>query len=229
MQESKPKDLIKWQNLCDALRIKPGWANKDFWAPHVIYDKNNKTYYLYYLSESVSDTIGKCLGAATSKNPEGPFTDKGTPLLCRETFLNIDPMAFDDSAAGKKLLYWGSGYKAIKVQDLAEDRLSFKPGSVVPDVIHPISNRDTENYQKLIEGAWVVHNGDYYYLFYSGDNCCGVNAHYAVMAARSKSAMGLFETMAEAAGKKSSVILERNERWKGPGHNSVVKDAANQY
>ena len=107
--------MIKWQNLCDALPVKPGWANKDFWAPHVIYDKNNKTYYLYYSGESVSDTIGKCLGAATSKNPEGPFTDKGTPLLCRETFVNIDPMAFDDSAAGKKLLDWGSGYKAIKV------------------------------------------------------------------------------------------------------------------
>ena len=93
--------------------------------------------------------------------------------------------------------------KQLKFRELAEDRLSFKPGSVATDVIHPISNGDTENYQKLIEGAWVVHNGDYYYLFYSGDICCRVNAHYAVIAARSKSAMGPFETMAEAAGKKA--------------------------
>ena len=119
--------------------------------------------------------------------------------------------------------------KQLKFRELAEDRLSFKPGSVATDVIHPISNGDTENYQKLIEGARVVQYGGYYHLFYSGDNCCGVNAHYAVMAARSKLAMGPFETMAEAAGRKSSVILERNERWKGPGHNSIVRDAANQY
>lgn len=229
IQVAKSKDLVRWQNLGDALPVRPGWANKDFWAPHAIYDKNNKTYYLYYSGESISDTIGKCIGVATSKNAEGPFTDKGTPLLCGETFVNIDPMAFDDPVTGKKFLYWGSGFKAIKVQELAEDRLSFKPGSVATDVIRPIADKDPENYQKLVEGAWMVYYGHYYYLLYSGDNCCGENAHYAVMAARSKSATGPFETMAEATGKKSSVILERNETWKGPGHNSVVKDAANQY
>lgn len=229
IQVAKSKDLVHWQNAGDALPEKPVWADKDFWAPHVIYDKNNKTYYLYYSGESTSDTTGKCVGVATSKNPEGPFADKGTPLLCGETFVNIDPMAFDDPATGKKLLFWGSGFKAIKVRELADDRLSFKPGSVASEVIHPIADSDPENYQKLIEGAWIFYYGGYYYLLYSGDNCCGGKAHYAVMAARSKSATGPFETMAEATGKKNSVILERNKRWKGPGHNSVVKDAANQY
>ena len=228
IQVAKSKDLVDWQNAGDALPAKPNWANKDFWAPHVSYDKNNKTYYLYYSGESISDSIGKCLGVATSTNPEGPFTDKGTPLLCGETFVNIDPMAFDDPATGKKLLYWGSGFKAIKVQELADDRLSFKAGSVAAEVMHPIANSNADNYQKLIEGAWVFYYGGYYYLLYSGDNCCGENAHYAVMAARSKSATGPFQTMAEAAGSKNSVILERNKKWKGPGHNSVVKDAANQ-
>ncbi len=229
IQVAKSKDLVNWQNTGDALPAKPVWANKDFWAPHVSYDNNNKTYYLYYSGESISDSIGKCLGVATSKNPEGPFIDKGMPLLCGETFVNIDPMAFDDPATGKKLLYWGSGFKAIKVQELAEDRLSFKPGSVASEVMLPIANSNPQNYQKLIEGAWVFYYGDYYYLLYSGDNCCGENAHYAVMAARSKSATGPFETMADAERRKNSIILERNERWKGPGHNSVVKDVANQY
>lgn len=229
IQVAKSRNLVNWQNIGDALPGKPGWANKDFWAPYVSYDNYNKTYYLYYSGESISDTIGKCLGVATSKKPEGPFIDKGTPLLCGETFVNIDPMAFDDSATGKKLLYWGSGFKAIKVQELAEDRLSFKPGSVALEVMRPIANSDPDNYQKLIEGAWLFYFEGFYYLLFSGDNCCGENAHYAVMASRSKSATGPFETLAEATGRKNSVILERNEMWKGPGHNSVVRDAAGQY
>lgn len=68
----------------------------------------------------------------------------------------------------------------------------------------------------------------YYYLFFSGDNCCGDKAHYAVMVARSKSATGPFETLAEATGKSNSAILERNERWIAPGHNSVVRDTSGQ-
>ena len=47
--------------------------------------------------------------------------------------------------------------------------------------------------------------GDFYYLFYSGDNCCGPKAHYAVMVARSRSATGPFETLATATGAPNSV------------------------
>jgi arabinan endo-1,5-alpha-L-arabinosidase len=80
----------------------------------------------------------------------------------------------------------------------------------------------------LIEGAWVVHRGGYYYLFYSGENCCHgplQEIKYAVLVARSRSATGPFETLAEATGRPDSAILRRNERWIGPGHNSVITDA----
>ena len=45
------------------------------------------------------------------------------------------------------------------------------------------------------------------------------------MVARARSATGPFETLAEATGAASSVILERSDRWVAPGHNSVVEDA----
>jgi arabinan endo-1,5-alpha-L-arabinosidase len=48
------------------------------------------------------------------------------------------------------------------------------------------------------------------------------------MVARSKSATGPFETLAQATGKRNSVILERTERFIAPGHNSVVTDNAGQ-
>jgi arabinan endo-1,5-alpha-L-arabinosidase len=134
-------------------------------------------------------------------------------------------MAFDDPATGKKLLYWGSGFGTIKVQELAPDRLAFAEGSAPVDLIHPVRSDDPADYQRLVEGAWVVLRDGWYYLFYSGDNCCGPNAHYAVMVARSRSATGPFETLAAATGAPDSVILDRRDVWVAPGHNSIIRDA----
>src|SRR5690606_26828491 len=120
------------------------------------------------------------------------FTDNGKPLLCGEGFVNIDPMSFDDPATGKRLLYWGSGFGPIKVRELAPDRVSFAPGSAEIPLIQVDKTDDPANYQRLIEGVWVVRRQGYYYLFYSGDNCCGSKAHYAVLVARSRSATGPF-------------------------------------
>lgn len=228
IQVARSKDLVIWEHVGDALPEKPAWADRDFWAPHVLYDATNQTYYLYYSGESESETEGKCLGVATSKSPAGPFVDKGEPLLCGKSFESIDPMAFDDPATGKKLLYWGSAHLPIKVQELTADRLGFKPGTRPTEVVQAIHNNDPANYQNLIEGAWVRLKDGYYYLFYSGDNCCGDKAHYAVMVARSRNATGPFETLAEATGKENSVILERNDQWIAPGHNSIVTDDAGQ-
>jgi arabinan endo-1,5-alpha-L-arabinosidase len=227
IQVARSTDMTNWEHLGDALPIKPVWANQTqkFWAPHV--SQSGDTFYLYY-SADPNTLTGLCLAVATSKSPRGPFADIGKPLKCGESFVNIDPMAFDDPRTGKRLLYWGSGFQPIRVQELAPDRVSFMPGSKAVDLVSPIKDENPANYQRLIEGAWVAMRGGYYYLFYSGDNCCGDKAHYAVMVARSKSATGPFETLAQATGKPTSAILERNERWIAPGHNSVIRDAAGQ-
>jgi arabinan endo-1,5-alpha-L-arabinosidase len=219
LQVARSRDLVAWQPLGDALPVKPGWASRtqDFWAPHVA--EHDGRYILYYSAKpdaAVTDKAkGLCLAAATSDRPEGPFTDIGRPLLCGPSFVNIDPMAFDDPATGKRLLYWGSGFEPIKVRELAPDRLSFAPGSQPVELVRPDK---TIEYRPLVEGAWMVRRGGWYYLFYSGDNCCGKGAHYAVMVARSRSATGPFETRAGA-------ILEARGPWHAPGHNSVVEDA----
>ena len=78
----------------------------------------------------------------------------------------------------------------------------------------------------LVEGAWVMRRGGFYYLFYSGDNCCGAKANYAVMVARSRSATGPFQTLEQATGKPHSIIVEKRGTWIAPGHNSVITDSA---
>ncbi len=75
---------------------------------------------------------------------------------------------------------------------------------------------------------WVILRDGWYYLFYSGNNCCGPDAHYGVLVARSRSATGPFETLPQATGNPNSMLLEGNEHWHAPGHNSVITDAAGQ-
>ena len=226
---ARSTDLTQWTVLGDALPVKPAWASRtqDFWAPHV--HAADGRYFLYYSAKpdaALTDTSrGLCLAVAVADRPEGPFVDSGKPLLCGPGFVNIDPMAYDDPATGKRLLYWGSGFEPIKVQELGRDRLSFAAGSAPINLVATIKNEDPANYQRLVEGAWVVRRGGFYYLFYSGDNCCGPKAHYAVMVARSRSATGPFETLADATGAGNSVILQANAAWIAPGHNAIATDA----
>ena len=227
IQVARSDDLIHWHHLGDALPDKPDWAKEtqDFWAPYVLYDGTR--YFMYYSAthDACHDPHrGHCLAVATSDSPTGPFVDMGMPLLLGVGFEYIDPMAFDDPVTGRHWLYWGSGFLPIKVQELGADRMSFAPDSAPVELIGP--NPVKGAFPRLVEAAWVIRHEDYYYLFYSGDNCCGPDAEYGVMVARSRSPTGPFETLEEARGVPHSLMLFKSERWLAPGHNSIVADKA---
>ena len=228
IQVARSADLVRWEHLGDALPEKPSWAGttQDYWAPSVIYD--GTTYYMYYSATPDAHREGPdhALAVATSTSPAGPFVDMGQPLLFGNGFEYIDPMAYDDPITGKHLLYWGSGFQPIKVQELAADRMSFAPGSIPIDLVWP--NPVKGAFPRLVEASWVIRHDEFYYLFYSGDNCCGPDAEYGVMVARSPNATGPFETLEEARGVPHSLMLFKSERWLAPGHNSIVTDKAGQ-
>lgn len=226
IQAARSGDLVNWTLLPDVLPVKPAWASRtqDFWAPDVY--RRGDRWFLYYSAKPDAalsdDKRGLCLAVATASAPEGPFTDMGKPLLCGESFVNIDPFVFDDPATGKTLLYWGSGFGPIKVQELGADLMSFAPGSKPVDLVPVVKTEDTREYRRLVEGAWVTARDGWYYLFFSGDNCCGPKAHYATMVARSRSATGPFDVRERPL----YLVLEANGRWVAPGHNSVTRDDA---
>ena len=226
IQIARSDDLTHWQLIGDALPAKPVWASKtqDFWAPHVVRDGARYLMYFSAKPDTSDERHGLCLGIASATSPLGPFIDMGHPLKCGSGFVNIDPMQFDDPATGKRLLYWGSGFEPIKVQELGPDRMSFARGSAPRDLVWPTPNKS--GFPVLVEGSWMLRHRGYYYLFYSGDNCCGAKANYAVMIARSRNATGPFETLEHATGKPHSIILEKRGHWIAPGHNSVVTDRA---
>ena len=227
IQVARSADLVHWDHLGDAMPQKPDWAHatQDLWAPYVLYDGTRYLMYYSATHDACHDpTRGHCLAVATSESPTGPFVDMGVPLLLGVGFEYIDPMVFIDPASGRWLLYWGSGFHPIRVQELGEDRMSFAPGSEATNLIWP--NPVEGAFPRLVEAAWVIFHDDFYYLFYSGDNCCGPDAEYGVMVARSHSPTGPFETLEEARGVPHSLMLFKSERWLAPGHNSIVTDQA---
>jgi arabinan endo-1,5-alpha-L-arabinosidase len=181
---------------------------------------------MYYSAQVGSGDY--CIGMATATSGAGPFTDVGSPVVCGTGFTTIDPMGFDDPQSGKHYLYWGSGFGPIKVQELSDDRHTFVAGSTPKDIVFPRTGGSADDYDmNLVEGAWVTYVAPWYYLYFSGNSCCGAGAHYAVMVARSTSPTGPFEVRRlGGAGAAATPILRAGGPWTAPGHNSTVKDAA---
>ncbi len=224
LQIMRSRNLVRWEYLGEGLPVKPAWASttQRFWAPHV--SRVQGRYVLYYVAQPDAGG-GLALGVAVAAAPTGPFVDVGQPLLVGEGFRDIDPMAFADPATGQLLLYWGSGFGPLQVQPLTADGLAFLPGSAPTPLLHPIADPVPGSYEGLLEGAWLHYRAGWYYLFYSGNDCCGPAAHYGVLVARSRAATGPFEPRTVPEAGALAPILKRNSRWQAPGHCCVVTDA----
>jgi arabinan endo-1,5-alpha-L-arabinosidase len=220
VQTARSANLVTWELLPDAMPTKPKWASatQDFWAPQVLEDHG--TFYLYF-SALANSGQGFGLGLAIGSAPEGPFKPVAEPILVGDSFKVIDPMAFDDPISGRHFLYWGSAEAPIYGQELDDSRHYFAPDSTAREVLLPSADR---RYERLIEGAFVIHRDGFYYLFYSGDNCWENDA-YAVMVARSTDPLGPYQRRAEALGAEHSAIVENSAWWHAPGQNCVFRDA----
>jgi arabinan endo-1,5-alpha-L-arabinosidase len=240
IQVASSADLVTWAYHGEALAGLPPWASTtavDTWAPDV--QEHGGTFYMYFAAQAASPAGSFCVAVATSPSPLGPFNTTFQPIVCGGAgdSSNIDPKSFDDAATNATWLFWGSG-AAIHIQQLAQDRLGFAPGSVSAAVWAADSLLP---YQSLVEGAWVLTlprgvqpgNAGSYLLITSGNNCCGTDAHYALFAARGLTVAGPYAGIGSAPGygsrNGSNVILAEasaSGAFSAPGHNSAVFDDA---
>jgi len=119
--------------------------------------------------------------------------------------------------------YW-SGIKQAKIDPLT-GKLSDTDRQVYTLASRP------QSVKKVIEGASIVHHGDYYYLFLSTGFCCKANYlddDYEQILGRSHSAHGPFVDMsgADLRGTGGTVMLRADADWNAPGGGSAYIDDA---
>jgi hypothetical protein len=68
--------------------------------------------------------------------------------------------------------------------------------------------------ETLVEAPFMFYHQGYYYLLYSGDNCCSRPPSYAVMVARSRNPLKPFTERSQVTSHwGESTILHFNDRW----------------
>jgi Glycosyl hydrolases family 43 len=91
----------------DAMPERPAWvpeSDRPIWAPSVVHVGGR--YVLYFAATAASGPHQglKCLGAAQSPTPAGPFVPEPHPLRCTAGFWNLDPYVVDDGSG--PVLVW---------------------------------------------------------------------------------------------------------------------------
>ena len=202
-------DLINWQQVGNVFMKRPEWSVANYWAPE-IYEHTNH-YFVYYVGRKKDGPLA--VAVATADKPGGPYKDHG--ILVAQGAGSIDPVPIEDEKSRRYLIWKEDGNSRkqpciLWIQQLDEDGIK-----LVGEAKELIRN-DAKWEGAVVEGPFVVRHGGWFYLFYSGNGCCGAGCNYALGVARSKSLHGPYEKYSR------NPILAGNDTWKCPGHGSVV-------
>ncbi|HWJ91333.1 MAG TPA: family 43 glycosylhydrolase [Flavisolibacter sp.] len=206
------KDLVHWKQKGYVFNELPAWADYYFWAPEITYD--NGKVYVYYAAHKKGGNL--CIGVASADKPEGPYKDHG-PLMCQEVG-SIDAFPMRDEN-GKLYLIWKEDANSVGrptsiwAMEMNEERTALVGEKKA------LFRNDVAWEGNLVEGASIIKHGDYFYAFYAGSGCCGLNCSYGVGIARSKRLLGPWEKFAMNPVIKHS---DKN-RWTCPGHGTPVE------
>jgi len=207
------RDLVNWEAVGAVFPKPPAWVGSDFWAPEMSQDGGR--FYVYYTGRKKNGPL--CVGVATADKPFGPYTDHGA-LVCQDDG-SIDPMTVRDEKNERYLIWKEDGNSREQPTLLWAQKLS-EDGTKLVGGKKELFRNDAKSWEGgVVEGAFVLRRGDWFYLFYSGNACCGRRCNYALGVARSRKLLGPWEK------NPANPILKGNDEWKCPGHGSIVADA----
>lgn len=238
-------DLRAWKLCGQVFTEIPGWiqkespGTKELWAPDISYFDG--IYHLYYAySLFGKNTSGIALATNKTLDPASPdykWIDQGLVLRsgAGDDFNAIDPNLIVDEA-GKTWLAFGSFWSGIKMRriDRATGKLSSEDGKLYnlasrarPADAPPGTPQLPPDWE-AVEAPFIIHHGDFFYLFVSWDLCCrGTKSTYRTMVGRSRAVTGPY---VDATGKPmldggGTQVLAANQRWLGPGGESLYAGA----
>lgn len=214
VQTLKSPDLVKWEQVGDALPSLPAWTSPGkVWAPEVAVHAPDR--YVMYYTTSDDESHRQCIGVAVSSSPEGPYVDKSPkPLICQEDEGgSIDASPFQD-ASGRRWLYWKNDGNAIGVDTWIYVSELSTDGLTLTGPTHRLIKQDLAWEGNLVEAPYMVERDGKFHLFYSAN--AFDKASYAVGHA-------LCTTPTGPCTKSGDPILTSSDDAAGPGHNMVIR------
>ena len=179
----KSRDLQHWEYVGQVLEVPKDEQGGAIWAPETAYDHG--MFYLYYHANG--NGKGFRIRVATSKNPEGPYVDTGTPLtdVSKNDFA-IDSDAFRDDD-GQWYLFYATdftnhdattfrGTALVMDKLIGMTRLAGKPETVMRAhwkwqlFQHNRNMRGEVADWYTLEAPEVIKRHGKYYCFYAGGN-----------------------------------------------------------
>jgi xylan 1,4-beta-xylosidase len=206
------RDLVNWQVVGAVFQKRPTWATGNFWAPEI--SEHRGRYYVYYTARRKHGPL--CVAVASALNPAGPYADHG-PLVCQEIG-SIDAMAVTDEHDERYLIWKEDGNSRQQPTPIWAQKLN-EEGTKLTGSRTELIRNDPKSWEGgVVEGAFILRRGGWFYLFYSGNACCGRRCNYALGVARARKLLGPWEK------NPANPILAENRNWQCPGHGSIVTD-----
>jgi xylan 1,4-beta-xylosidase len=206
-------DLVNWESRGAVFQTPPLWSAGSYWAPEISADGGR--FFVYYTARKKEGPL--CVAVADAARPEGPYTDRGA-LVCQEAG-SIDAVAVRDEN-GRRYLVWKEDGNSRKLPTLLWAQPLSDDGVRLVGEKTEILRNEAPWEAHLVEGPYILRRGDWSYLFYSADACCGRRCNYKLGVARSRRLLGPWERF------PGNPILAGNEQWKCPGHGTIVQDQA---
>lgn len=218
----RSEDLVTWERIGTAFDDEtwPSAIRNDrrgtLWAPEIRRIANK---YVLFYTLWFGDVKYSLIGYAVADRPEGPFTDKGILIDSQEigVLQSIDQYYYEED--GKAWIFWGSFRNIYAMElDVTDDA-----------VITPIYDTKRLFAGTAYEGSNIYkRDGWYYYFASTGDYAGGTNSTYRTVVARSRNIMGPYvdKEGRDILDNGFTVILDRNDKFSGPGHNAgLIEDA----
>jgi arabinan endo-1,5-alpha-L-arabinosidase len=227
-------DKIAWSACGYIFTTLPSWIAgavpqaTEIWAPDVSYFNNS--YHVFYAVSTFGSNVS-AIGLVTnatldSTDPNYSWVDQGLILQSSvsDNFNAIDPNILID-AGGSVWLNYGSFWTGIYQQQIAPATGQIQSGSAT----YHLAERSSGVPNDPIEGASLVYENGFYYLFVSWDYCCEADpsqSDYKIVVGRGTSPNGPFtdESGVDMATGGGTILLQGDATWAGPGGQTAYID-----
>ena len=204
------KDMLHWEQVGVIFEQQPSWSEGSYWAPELAVDQGR--YYVFYTARKKGGPL--CVAVATAAQPQGPYTDQG-PLVC-EALGSIDGAIIRDENDKLFLVWKLDGNSRDQPTPIWAQPLDVSGSAprLVGEKTQLLLN-DVPWEGNVVEGPHLVKRDGWFYMFYAGAGCCGINCNYGIGVARSKKLLEGWEK------DPLNPIMRNNESFRCPGHGSV--------